>query len=170
MVRHIVVHRKERHSMHLSFSSLRSVRVAAVVLLLFGLVPIPRDTVAQWTVEVRDSTGHGVAGVAIDQHWYDYTLGLEGFRSERTEGDGRLVFPRVRTYRPAAMFLVMASASRTFNVHRVPGRAAGVIGSSWAVQFERQTTGDIDCLDRACVRAPLSVVLTLKQTTDTRRP
>lgn len=149
-----------------SFGGRRRATVWGVVLLCLLLVPIPRDSVAAWTVLVRDPMGQGIAGIVVDQSWYDYTCGLQGQRSDRTDAHGRLTFPRVRTYRPVVVFMGMVTVHAVFNFHRVPGRAAVVLGNSAGITFEPSPAGNSDCRDRSCVGRPLSVVLTARPTID----
>lgn len=132
---------------------------AAIVCLALGLTPVPRDTVATWTVEVRDRTGRGMNGISVGESWYDYTLGLKGRRSDQTNADGRLVFPRVRTYPPIAMYM-LAGILRIVDVHRGSGKAGFVGLDENGSTFDEN--GAWNCGGSYCLRDDLSVVFTLK--------
>lgn len=134
--------------------------IAVAALVCVGLVPIPRDTVAPWAVVVRDRFGLGIEGVTVGQVWYDYTFGLHGLRSDRTDAAGRLVFPRVRTYRPMAVLMLMAAPSFV-NVHRGFGRQAFVNVAVDGSEADLKVVGDGGCRSHRCMRPDLSVTFVL---------
>lgn len=116
-----------------AFLGPRRLKGWAIVVFLLSLIPAPRDTVAAWTVVVRDTTGRGMEGIDVGQSWYDYTFGLDGVRSNRTDANGQVVFPRVRTYLPVGLFVLMATPS-FINVHRGFG-TSGSNECRWPTSF-----------------------------------
>jgi hypothetical protein len=91
---------------------------AFLVLIIIGIVPVPKVFVGEWLVRVVDQHGFPVAGIRVSQSWESYTYNLSGADDLFTDSQGKVIFPRRRRIAPIGYWLIKATSNVVgFGIH-----------------------------------------------------